>query len=69
MYIVATLATQTFLGYHRMKIRRAHLKIFPRNGLKLDTNFIFSGLVQNVYVYRMAKSKKIRPFRFNATKF
>jgi len=30
---------------------------------------MFSGLVQNVYVYRMAKFKKIWPFRFYAIKF
>jgi len=35
------------------------LRIFQRNGLQLDKDLIFSGLVQNVYVYRMAKSKKI----------
>jgi len=35
------------------------LRIFQRNGLKLDKDLIFSGLVQNVYVYRMVKSKKI----------
>ena len=35
------------------------LRIFQRNGRKLDKDLIFSGLVQNVYVYRMAKSKKI----------
>ena len=35
------------------------LRIFQRNGLKLDKALIFSGLGQNVYVYRMAKSKKI----------
>jgi len=35
------------------------LRIFQRNGLKLDKDLIFSGLVQNVYVYRMANSKKI----------
>jgi len=36
-----------------------HLRIFQRSGLKLDKDLIFSGLVQNVYVYRMAQSKKI----------
>jgi len=46
-----------------------HLRIFQRNGLKLDKDLIFSGLVQNVYVYRVAKSKKIWPFRFYAIKF
>ena len=35
------------------------LRIFQRNGLQLDKDLIFSGLVQNVYVFRMAKSKKI----------
>ena len=35
------------------------LRIFQHNGLKLDEDLIFSGLVQNVYVYRMAESKKI----------
>jgi len=35
------------------------LRISQRNGLKLDKDLIFSGLVQNVYVYRMAKSKRI----------
>jgi len=35
------------------------LRIFQRNGLKLDKDLIFSGSVQNVYVYRMAKSEKI----------
>jgi len=35
------------------------LRIFQRNGLKLDKDVIFSVLVQNVYVYGMAKSKKI----------
>jgi len=40
-------------------IWRYELRTFQRNGLKLDKDFIFSGLVQNVYVYRMAKSKKI----------
>ena len=45
------------------------LRIFQRNGLKLDKDLVFSGLVQNVYVYRMAKSKKIWPFRLYAFKF
>jgi len=44
-------------------------RIFQRNGLKLDKDFIFLGLAQNVYVYRMAKSKKIWPFRFYAINF
>jgi len=35
------------------------LRIFQRKGLKLDKDLIFSRLVQNVCVYRMAKSKKI----------
>ena len=35
------------------------LRTFQRNGLQLDKDLIFSELVQNVYVYRMAKSKKI----------
>jgi len=35
------------------------LRIFQRNGLKLDKDLILSGLVQNVYAYQMAKSKKI----------
>ena len=34
------------------------LRIFQRNDLKLDKDMIFSGLVQNVYVYRVANSKK-----------
>jgi len=46
-----------------------YLRIIQRNGLKLDKGLIFSGLVQNVYVYPMAKSKKIRPFRFYKIKF
>jgi len=46
-----------------------YLRIFQRNGLKLDKDLLFSGLVQHVYVYRMAKSKKIWPFRFYAIKF
>jgi len=45
------------------------LRLFQRNGLKLDKDLVFSELVQNVYVYRMAKSKKIWPFRFYAMKF
>ena len=45
------------------------LRIFQRSGLKLDKDLIFSGLIQNVYVYRMAKSKKIWPFHFYAIKF
>jgi len=45
------------------------LRIFQRNGLKLDKDLIFSGLVQNVNVYGMAKSKDIWPFRFYAIKF
>jgi len=44
-------------------------KDIQRNGLKLYKDLIFSGLVQNVYVYRMARSKKIWPFRFYAVKF
>ena len=48
---------------------RKGLRIFQHNGLKLDKDLTFSGLVQNVYVYRMAKSKKIWPFRFYAMKF
>jgi len=35
------------------------LRIFQRNGLKLDKDLISSGLVQNVNVYGMAKSKEI----------
>ena len=49
--------------------RKWFLRIFQRNGLKLDKDLIFSGLVKNVNVYRMAKSKKIWPFRFYAIKF
>ena len=45
------------------------LRTFQRNGLQLDKDLIFSELVQNVYVYRMAKSKKSWPFRFYAIKF
>jgi len=44
------------------------LRIFQRNGLKLDKALIFSGLVQIVYVYRMAKPKKIWPVGFYAIK-
>ena len=44
------------------------LRIFQRNGLKLDKDLIFSGLVKNVFVYRMAKSKEVWPFRFYAIK-
>jgi len=40
------------------------LRIFQCNELKLGKDLIFSGLVQNVNVYLMAKSKKILPFRF-----
>jgi len=49
--------------------KKLSLRIFQRYGLKLDKDLIFSGLAQNVYVYRMAKSKKIWPFRFYAIKF
>jgi len=50
-----------FLGNNEVlkKIRGQILRIFQRKGLKLDKDLIFSGLVQNVYFYRMAKSKKI----------
>jgi len=34
------------------------LRIFQRNGLKLEKDLIFSEFVQNVYLYRM-KTKKI----------
>ena len=54
---------------HSVTSTKRLLRIFQRNGLKLDKDLIFSGLVQNVYVYRMAKSKKIWPFRFNAINF
>ena len=53
-------------------LRRMHyfdLRIFQRDGLKLGKYLIFPGLVQNVYVYRMAKSKKIWPFRWDAIRF
>jgi len=53
-------------GDHRHIKWNQFLRIFQRNGLKLDKDLIFSGLVQNVYAYRMAKSKKILPFRFHA---
>jgi len=36
-----------------------NIKDIPAQWAKLDKDLIFSGLVQNVYVYRMAKSKKI----------
>jgi len=49
--------------------QRRSLRIFKRNGLKLDKDLKFSGLAQNMYVYRMTKSKKISPFRFYAIKF
>jgi len=39
------------------------LRIFQRRGLKLDNNLLFSGLVQHMCIYRMAKCKEIRPFR------
>ena len=47
------------ISYRVLLLTRHVLRIFQRNGLKLDRDLIFSGLVQNVYVYRMAKSKKI----------
>jgi len=40
-------------------LTQPNLRIFQRNGLKLDKDLIFSGLVQNVYVYQMAKSKEV----------
>jgi len=46
---------QVCLEYIRLK---DSLRIFQDNGLKLDTDLKFSGLVQNVCIYRMAKSKK-----------
>ena len=46
----------TFFG---LLSEHGYLRIFQRNGLKLDKDLIFSGLVQNMYVYRMEKSKKI----------
>jgi len=48
-----------YTSIHQKEIFLSQLRIFQRNGLKLDKDLIFSGLVQNVYVYRMAKSKKI----------
>jgi len=48
-----------------MTISNPQIRIFQRNGLKLDKDLIFSGLVQNDYVYQMAKSKKIWPSRFS----
>jgi len=47
-----------FPGREQCKVSQL-LRIFQRNGLKLDKDLIFSGLVQNVYVYGMVKSKKI----------
>jgi len=47
-----------------MATTNADLRIYQRNSLTLEKDLKFSGLVQNVYVYRMAKSKKIRPFLF-----
>jgi len=37
---------------------RGALWIFQRNELKLDKDLKFSGLVQNAYVYHMAKSQE-----------
>jgi len=51
---------KTLGGKSRSNVEQfSRIRIFQRNGLKLDKDLIFSGLVQNVYVYRMAKSKKI----------
>ena len=51
------LATRPYIEFVVFFI--AILRIFQRNGLKLGKDLIFSGLVQNMYVYRMAESKKI----------
>jgi len=74
-YQIRLIFTSTGINKNRETIRKydirgmSHLRIFQRNGLKLDKDLIFSGMFQNVYVYRMAKFKKILPFRFYAIKF
>jgi len=45
-------------------VHRNYLRIFQRYGLKVDKDLKFSGLVQNVCIYGLAKSTKIWPFRF-----
>ena len=46
-------------GFEMYFRKFSRLRIFQRNGLKLDKDLIFSGLVQDVCIYGMAKSKKI----------
>jgi len=51
--------TNRYFEKIKMIIAGTHiLRIFQRIGLKLDMDLIFSGLVQNVFIYRVAKSTK-----------